>query len=294
MTSRGNATRFRKRIGDALRPYGWRPSDEHPQVTAARAGAFVRPLENGWFVVLTVRWYDRDEIELPSWRPGTHGVVTVESSAVGPAAERSGSTSDGTEPDGELPVEPRFVVPGQEPGYRQFRGPEDYDHVVAEIVRYAAQILVPTAERDVGTDAWLAAAPAVAAERTALAVASSADVEPKPEPEDPDEEATTWQVVGGLVLIVAVAVFVVGKGAEISGIDIGLSWLPAAAVVALVVIKIGEHSDGLREKWGDRVGSAERVQEYLERRREQREPDEATDETTDRTADEPGPERPND
>lgn len=155
------ARRFRKRLLEALRPDGWRPSDDEPVVTVPSADTFVRELANGWVAVLTACWHDRDEIELPSWLPGTHGVITVESSATFPTAERLGARLVLADPSCDsrcgFAVAPPFVVPGQEPGYRQFRGPEDHERVVAEIARYAGHVLVPAAERGAGLDGWMAA-----------------------------------------------------------------------------------------------------------------------------------------
>lgn len=315
-------------------------------MTVPSAGTFVRPLVNGWVAVLTARSYGRDEIELPSWLPGTHGVVTIEARATFPAAERLGARLELTDPSCGFEVARRFAVAGQEPGFRQFRGPEDDERVVAEIVDYARHVLVPAAEFHGGLDAWMAAygehgagesplharkipvmllahgreeqamsyleaarrSPrlatddafgafadrveefvrsgealptdgdglrAVAAARTALvtALTVASGGEGELETAEPEEETETsgWEIVGGLVLIVAVVVFIVGKAAPMVGLDLGWGWLPAAAMVAFGVIKIGEHTEELREKWRRNVGSADRVHEYLERQREERE-----------------------
>lgn len=335
----GSGSRFRKQLGNALRPDGWRRSGEASVVTVPATGTFVRPLVNGWVAVLSARWYGRDEIELPAWLPGTHGVVVVESSATFAAAERLGARLELTDPSCGFEVASPFVVPGQEPGHRQFRGPEDGERVVAEIAWYARHVLVPAAERNARLDGWmaerLAAGPgessraawtipvmllahgrahdamhrleaarrapgladdeafgafadrveefvrsgealptdgealrAVAVVRAELAAASRTDVDRAED--EPDEETSGREALGGLVLIVAVVVYFVGKGAAVAGFDVGWGWLPAAAMVAFGVLKIAEHTEELREKWGDR-GSAERVREYLERQREERE-----------------------
>ena len=117
--------------------------------------------------------------------------------------------------------------------------------------------------------AAVARAERAAASRAAaqLVVANRAEAERAAD--ESDEESSGWETLGALVVIVAVVVFLVGKGAEVVGIDIGWEWLPVAAMIAFGVIKIGEHTEELREKWGDR-GSAERVREYLERQREER------------------------
>jgi len=335
----GSGSRFRKRLGDALRPDGWRRSGEAPVATVPAAGTFVRPLDNGWVAVLSARWYGRDEIELPSWLPGTHGVVVVGSSATFAPAERLGAQLGLTDPSCGFKAARSFAVPGQEPGYRQFRGPEDDERVVAEIADYAQYVLVPAAERNAGLDGWMAdrlaagrgepsrsawtipvmllahgrerhamyrleaarrdpeladdeafgafadrveefvrsgealptdgeALRAVARVRAELVVVSR--TEAARAEDEPDGETSGWEALGGLVLIIAVVVYLFGKGAAVAGLDLGWGWLPAAAMVAFGVLKIGEHTEELREKWGDR-GSADRVREYLERQREERE-----------------------
>lgn len=82
--------------------------------------------------------------------------MVVESSVTFAAAERLGARLELPDPSCGFEVAPRFVVPGQEPGYRQFRGPEDDERVVAEIAHYARHVLVPAAERNAGLDGWMA------------------------------------------------------------------------------------------------------------------------------------------
>ncbi len=84
---------------------------------------------------------------------------------------------------------------------------------------------------------------------------------------DGEKEVSGWEALGGLVVIVAFLLFVVGKGAQMLEIETGWAWLPAAAIVGIVVIKVAERLDDLRVGWRERVGSADRVREYLERSR---------------------------
>lgn len=88
-----------------------------PLVTVPFPGTFVRPLDNGWVAVLTVVWHLRDEVKLPHWLPGTHGVVAVEASATFPPAERLGARLEMEDPDFGLAVARAYVGPGREPGY---------------------------------------------------------------------------------------------------------------------------------------------------------------------------------
>lgn len=306
------------------------------------AGTFVRPLVNGWVAVLTARSYGRDEIELSSWLPGTHGVVTVEAWATFPAAEWLGARLETADPGCGFEVARPFAVAGQEPGFRQFRGPEDDERVVAEIADYARHVLVPAAELHAGLGAWMAAYAAadqgassprawkipvmllahgredqalhrlttarqdpdlstdgafvafadrveefvrsgealptdgtalhaMAATRAALVAASPDEANLETAEPEGDTETSGWEVLGGLVFVVAVVVFLVGKGLRTFDIDVGWGWLPAAAMVAYGVVKIGEHAGELRERLRNDLGSADRVHEYLERQREERE-----------------------
>lgn len=350
MTERA-AGRFRTRLLEPLRPDGWRPSGDEPVVIVPCDDTFVRELANGWVAVVTARWHDRDEIELPSWLPGMHGVITVESSATFPAAERLGARLGLADPSCGLAVAPPFVVPGQEPGYRQFRGPEDHERVVAEIARYAEHVLVPAAERGADLDGWMAASERLepssrarkvpvmllahgrvdqalhcldaashgpgttgddaldaftmrfeafarsgeapptdgeeltavaerrAAERMALVVAAEAEAELE---NAGRQEVGGGRTLSGRAVAVALVVFFAGKGAQVFDVDLGWTWLPAAmAMVAFVVLQIAAHTEQLREQWGSRAGSADRVHEYLERQRRQRStPTDDEDETS--------------
>lgn len=147
--------RLLTRVAGALRPHGWRPSSEQPVAMLPWSGTFVRRLESGWLAVLTIERYTRDGIELDPWRRGMREAVDVEASATYPPAEILAAHL-GVRPGLDFDVAPPFQAPDDRESLLQFRGPQDHDDVVAAIVSYAQDVLVPAA-RDADLDRWLAA-----------------------------------------------------------------------------------------------------------------------------------------
>lgn len=113
-------------------------------VTLPVPGTFVRQLDNDWVIALTVTWSARDQIELSPWRRGMNEVVGVESSATYAPAEILAAHL-GRSPGFAFDVAPPFQAPGEEESLRQLRGPQDHERVVAEIVAYAEDVLMPAA-----------------------------------------------------------------------------------------------------------------------------------------------------
>lgn len=154
-----DAGRLLSRVSESLRPHGWRPSGEEPVVVLPRPQTFVRHLDNGWAATLTLASFTRDEIELSPWRPGMREVVEVDSAATFPAAERLAAHL-GMPPGLDFDVAPPFRSPGDQESLRQHRGEDDVDGVVAEIVAYAQEVVVPSAENAELQD-WLEAYTAI-------------------------------------------------------------------------------------------------------------------------------------
>lgn len=147
--------RLLTRVAEALRGHGWRPSAEQPVAMLPWPGTFVRLLENGWAAVLTIDVYTREQIELDPWRPGMQEVVDIESAATYPPAEILAGHL-GMPPGVDFDVAPPFQSAEDRESLLQFRGPQDHDRVVTEIVAYAEEVLVPAAE-DASLERWLAA-----------------------------------------------------------------------------------------------------------------------------------------
>lgn len=147
--------RLLARVAEALRPHGWRLSSEQPVAMLPWPGTFVRRLESGWAAVLTIESYARDEIELDPWRRGMREAVDVESGVTYPAAEILAAHL-GMRPGVDFDVAPPFQAPDDRESLVQFRGPQDHDDVVAAIVAYAQDVLIPAAQ-DADLDGWLAA-----------------------------------------------------------------------------------------------------------------------------------------
>lgn len=347
--------RFHRHLGAALGVHGWRRSDADPIEIVPEPSTYIRPLRNGWVAVLKTEWKSRDDAEEDKWLRGMHGLVTVESSASFPDYERLAAQLELEAPSAALTVAPEFEVSGQEPGQRQYRGTEDYDRVVVEIVRYANDVVAPAAERTAELDAWLAAydsdptgrdadpddlvtvrpvawqvpvmllahgranaaqmytadvlrslSPAettsayrefasrldafvaagdrVSSESAALSKVAAdrrgaAKRLARAEREAAREPVTAWEAVGGLLVIVALPVWIIGKSTDAFGVDLGWGWLPAAAAVAFAVLKVGEYAEQLRDRWQRQVGGADRVHEYLERARQERTAPEDADES---------------
>lgn len=124
-----------------------------------RPGTFVRHLVNGWVATLTVMAFTREEIELSPWGPGMKEVVEIESSVCFPPAEILAAHL-GMAPGLDFEAAPPFRVPGEREALRQLRGPQDHERVVAEIVEYAEEVLVPAAH-EAGLDRWMAAYAAI-------------------------------------------------------------------------------------------------------------------------------------
>ncbi len=152
--ARGGSCGVLERLTAALRPYGWRPSDEPPVITLPWPGSFVRPLDSGWAAVLTVTRYTRDEIDLASWRRGMREVLDIESAVIHPGAEVLAAQL-GRWPALDLDVAPPFGGPGEAEALRQLSGSPDHERAVAEIVAYARDVVVPAAG-DAGLDRWMA------------------------------------------------------------------------------------------------------------------------------------------
>lgn len=147
--------RLLARVADALRARGWRPSGEQPVAMLPWPGTFVRPLESGWAAVLTIHVYTRDEIELDPWRRGMREAVDIESAATYPLAEILAGHL-GMPPGVDFDVAPPFQSAEDRESLLQFRGPQDHDRVIAEVVAYAEDVLIPAAE-DACLERWLAA-----------------------------------------------------------------------------------------------------------------------------------------
>lgn len=143
------------RVAEALRARGWRPSGEQPVAMLPWPGTFVRPLESGWAAVLTIHVYTRDEIELDPWRRGMREAVDIESAATYPPAELLAAHL-GMPPGVDFDVAPPFQSAEDRESLLQFRGPQDHDRVVAEIVSYTDDVLIPAAQ-DACFERWLAA-----------------------------------------------------------------------------------------------------------------------------------------
>lgn len=118
-------------------------------------GTFVRPLDNGWVITLTITWSTRDRIELSPWGDGMNEVVDIESAATYAPAEILAAHL-GRSPGFAFDVAPPFQVPGEKASLRQLRGPQDHERVVAEIVAYAQDVLMPAASEPTPLDRWMA------------------------------------------------------------------------------------------------------------------------------------------
>lgn len=153
--SPGTDSPFFVRVTEALRAHGWRPSGDEPVVTLPNPATFVRPLDNGWVVTLTVTWSTREQIELSPWGRGMNEVVDVESAATFSPAEMLAAHL-GRAPGFAVDVAPPFRASGEKESLRQLRGQQDHERVVAEIVAYAQDVLMPAAAEPIPFDRWMA------------------------------------------------------------------------------------------------------------------------------------------
>lgn len=135
--------RFRRELEDALRPDGWQLSETRPLIVPPTPETFVRPTNDGWVAVLHAVRYSRDDLDLPWWQPGAYGAIEVRSWATFSPAERLAGHLELFDADVAFDVAPVFLVPGQTPGYRQFRGPEDDERVLEDVRSYGQDIVLP-------------------------------------------------------------------------------------------------------------------------------------------------------